>query len=131
MSPTAKSVRLVRCVAPAEMIPNLLTPTLWGIKRYTLGNNMNPATLQKVLSAAGLFFDLVGAGLLAVDVVRRFHGIKLLALLTYGDLSSPPKESPEFKAWEKTNLRFNIWGLGFLLLGFGLQLLALFFQACP
>jgi hypothetical protein len=87
---------------------------------------MNPATLQKFLSLGGLFLDLIGAGLLAVDVIRRFHGIKLLAPQTYDDLSSSPKESPEFKAWEKINLRFNIWGLGFLFLGFLLQMLANF-----
>jgi hypothetical protein len=85
---------------------------------------MNPATLQKLVGAAGLFFDLVGAALLAVDVIRRFHGIKLLAPRTYDDLSSPPKESAEFKVWDKRNLRFNIWGLGFLFFGFLLQTLA-------
>lgn len=82
---------------------------------------MEPATLQKILNSTGLFLDLIGAGLLAVEIFRRFHGIKILAPQTYLDLKSAPKESPEFKTWEHANFRFHFWGFIFLFVGFLLQ----------
>jgi hypothetical protein len=83
---------------------------------------LDPATLQKILSSAGLFLDLIGASMLAVEVFRRFRGIRLVAPQTYHELTSAPKESDEYKTWEQTNFRYHFWGLILLALGFLLQL---------
>jgi hypothetical protein len=86
-----------------------------------LGNKLNPAILQKVLSSVGLAMDMVGATLVAAEAVRRFKGIKTTLGQTYGTFLNPPEETEEFKAWNKTNFRFSICGLVLLFLGFLLQ----------
>jgi hypothetical protein len=72
----------------------------------------------KILSSAGLFFDLIGASMLAVEVFRRFRGIRFGAPQTYAELTSAPKESDESETWEQTNFRFHFWVSFFLLLVF-------------
>jgi hypothetical protein len=51
---------------------------------------MNPAFLQKVLSSVGLAMDMVGAFLVAIQVFRKFRGIKTVLGKTYGTMHDPP-----------------------------------------
>jgi hypothetical protein len=65
--------------------------------------------------------DMIGAFLVAIQVVRRFREIKTVLGQTYGTMLNPPQETEEFRAWEKTNFRINLLGLAFLFVGFLLQ----------
>jgi len=58
--------------------------------------------------------DMIGVFLVAIQVVRRFRGIKTVLGQTYGTMLNPPQETEEFKSWEKIDFRINIWGLVFL-----------------
>ena len=91
---------------------------------------------QALTNSVGLVLDIVGAWLVAWEVVRQFHGKKVdvqggVLVTNYLGSDGTPvvagqqtKETNEFMAWEtKKYLRMK-WGLCFLSVGFVLQIMS-------
>lgn len=76
------------------------------------------------LTTIGLLFDILGAILVAYEVVRKFDGIQFVVGNTYATLADPPKKTKEYIRWEIMKYRFMVAGLVALLLGFVLQIAA-------
>jgi hypothetical protein len=73
--------------------------------------------MGKVLSTIGLVFDILGAWLVAWEVVRQFSGIRIETVWAkLGD------ETPEYRDYEKSKFKMMWWGLGLLTIGFILQI---------
>lgn len=85
---------------------------------------MEPVLTQKLLNSIGLFMDIVGAFLVASEVVRKFHGIKLTVGQSWDTMTDPPKETEEFKSWSERTFWIMKLGLFFLTVGFLLQIAA-------
>ena len=81
-----------------------------------------------LLNIVGLICDIVGAVLVASEVVRQLHGQKHKEStgFSFGDFVSnqPPEETEEYKRWEILKYRNMKWGLGLLVFGFTLQAIA-------
>lgn len=81
-----------------------------------------------LLNSVGLICDIFGAFFVASEVVRQFKGIKHKQSTGYsfGDFvsNSPPEETEEYKQWDLRKYRNMKIGLGFLVFGFGLQVVA-------
>lgn len=82
-----------------------------------------------LINSAGLLLDIVGAFLVAWEVVREYRGKKYQD--PQGYVVSEPfvsgievKESPEYSAWEIRKYRRMKMGLVCLTLGFLLQILS-------
>lgn len=82
---------------------------------------MSPSSLRTLLSLAGMTLDFIGAILISIQAFRTFKGTKFIKGQTYDDITKPPVESDEFKAWEQSNFRISMSGLGFLFVGLVLQ----------
>lgn len=81
------------------------------------------ATLPAVVTSIGLLCDIVGALLVANEVVRVFNGP---ATIDVGDAgcfagSTQLVPNPKFEAHEIKKRKIMKWGLGLLLVGFFLQ----------
>jgi len=84
------------------------------------------ANLAALTNSLGLVLDIVGAVLVASEVVRQYRGEKLQsrggwvggAEVVDHDVS----ETAQYRDWEKTKYRNMKFGLGFLIAGFLLQL---------
>ena len=81
-----------------------------------------------LLNIVGLICDIVGAVLVASEVVRQFHGQKHKEStgFSFGDFVSnpPPEETEEYKRWDILKYQNMKWGLGLLVFGFTLQAIA-------
>ena len=91
---------------------------------------MNTQTLQATINSAGVFFTIIGALLIAVDVTRQYRGHTHESIIVESDdppdvgiLHHPPK-TEEYLRWERTNKRLMFWGLVAILIGGGLQIWA-------
>ena len=92
--------------------------------------------IQAVTNTVGLLLDIVGAWLVAWEVVRQFRGSKVrvtggvLRTDYLGSDGTPvvagqhTEDTEEFKFWEAGKYKRMKLGLGFLTLGFLLQLLS-------
>lgn len=85
---------------------------------------MTPDLVEKLLNSLGLLFDMIGAVLVAFELVRQFKGNQMSVGQTINSMHNPPIKTPEFKKWEVRKYRYMAVGLAFLLLGFSLQLVA-------
>lgn len=79
--------------------------------------------IAAIIVSIGLGFDIVGAFLVANEVVRIFRGPTTIDLgdagtINGGTLLTP---NPEYEAYEKRKHRTMKFGLGFLVVGFILQ----------
>lgn len=80
---------------------------------------MTPA----IITTVGLICDIIGALLVANEVVRVFRGSTTIDVGGAGSLNGGfiPKPNPEFEAHEGRKRRIMKVGLAFLLVGFFLQ----------
>lgn len=79
----------------------------------------------QIITSLGILCDIIGAVLVANEVVRVFRGPTTIDVggAGYWDGSFIPKPNPEFEAHEQKKRRIMKWGLGLLILGFLLQAL--------
>ncbi len=84
-----------------------------------MGSNL----IGPTITTAGLLCDIVGAALVAVEVVKVFRGPTTIDIGGSGAINGGfiPKANPDFEKHEKGKRLFMKWGLGILLLGFVLQ----------
>lgn len=85
---------------------------------------MDQDILPKILNSIGIFFDIIGAVLIAWEVVQQYKGCEFenrygLPPVSY---TPPPEKTPKYKKWERNKYVKMKWGLGALVLGFLLQL---------
>ena len=85
------------------------------------------------LNSIGLIFDIIGAWLVASEVVQQFRGKKFEDVRIGGFRIGSPgdeivKETPEYKLFDAAKYYRMKWGLAFLTLGFFLQILSNLFQ---
>jgi hypothetical protein len=97
---------------------------------------MSSPIAQPLVNSIGVFVTIVGAILIAVDVTRQYRGKKFevsvgVARTDYAGSDGTPvvsgqnaTETPEYKAWQKTNHRLMFWGLVSILIGGVLQIVA-------
>jgi len=82
----------------------------------------------------GLVFDIIGAWLVASEVVKQYRGKKyapvIIPQLNNIDSNEPTEvfDHPDYEIAEKKKYLFMKWGLGFLTLGFILQIIPSFLQ---
>jgi hypothetical protein len=83
-----------------------------------------------IITTIGLICDIVGAFLVAIEVVRVFRGATIIDTGGVGSLrgSFIPKPTPEFEAHENRKRRIMKLGLAFLFVGFVLQGVAVWWQ---
>lgn len=74
------------------------------------------------INTIGLIFDIAGAWLVALEVVRKFHGKKIDKDPHLYAADDPPYETEEYKKWESSKHKFMWYGLICLTIGFGLQI---------
>ena len=85
--------------------------------------NFNP-----LITTIGLIFDLIGAWLVAWEIVQQYKGEKF-ATVDIANLNSDStaedivKEHPRYKLFEASKYRKMKWGIAFLTLGFILQII--------
>jgi hypothetical protein len=110
-------------------------------RRLRNRHKMHWYTDPKIFATIGLLFDMIGACLVAIEVVRVFHGPTTIdfataekkrdpnikSVKTYGAVPTH-EENPYFVRNEKKKRRFMITGLFFLLIGFALQIAAVWLQ---
>ncbi len=82
-----------------------------------------------LLNIAGLICDIIGACLVAWEVVRQYKGNKFapIDMHTISIDSTEQefaKEHPIYKTYETSKYRKMKWGLFFLAIGFTLQIIA-------
>ena len=87
----------------------------------------------QVITMVGLVFDIVGALLVANEVVRVFRGPTTIDIGHSGCIGGGfiPKANPEFEQHEKKKRRTMAWGLAFLLIGFILQIVGTWLSSTP
>ncbi len=84
---------------------------------YFLMNN-----LSQVISTIGLSLDIIGAFMVASEVVSQYKGHQLKPIETRCSQSEPPEKTDEFTEWENIrNLKMKI-GLDLLTIGFLMQI---------
>ena len=87
------------------------------------------SNLPQILNIVGISFDIVGAFFVATEVVRQFSGDPFKG---HGGMNfdssftvvPPPKKTEEYEGWERRKFRNMKVGLSFLVIGFGLQIVA-------
>jgi len=85
------------------------------------------ANASSLLNIVGICCDIVGAILIASEVVNQFHGEKYKRGPAYppgiGPVAPPPpRETEEYSAWDRAKFKYMKWGLFFLIVGFLLQI---------
>lgn len=89
---------------------------------YFLMNN-----LSQVISTIGLSLDIIGAYLVASEVVSQYKGHQLKPIETRCMQSEPPEKTKEFTNWENIRyLKMKI-GLALLIIGFLMQITGVWF----
>ncbi len=79
-------------------------------------------------SSLGLIFDIIGAWLVAWEVVKQYKGERFvspnesMAFMTDTSNLPPAVEHPQYMTYETIKYRKMKWGLAFLTIGFILQL---------
>jgi hypothetical protein len=83
---------------------------------------MNPL-IPLLITTAGLICDIVGAVLVANEVVRVFRGPAAIDTGDAGTINGGTHivPNPAFEKHEARKRKIMWWGLGFLLIGFVLQ----------
>lgn len=85
---------------------------------------MSPENIPKFINTAGLFFDIAGAWLVAIEVVKQFKGKKYDKDPSLYAADEPPFDSAEYKKWELSKYKYMWIGLICLTIGFILQILS-------
>lgn len=79
---------------------------------------------SKLINVIGLSFDIIGAWLVAIEVVKRYNGEKYKETDAPAGVAPVLPETDEFKAYEKSRYLYMKIGLLFLTVGFILQALS-------
>ena len=77
----------------------------------------------KILGTIGLVLDIIGAILVAFEVVKVYRG-QIVSNLIYGNL----KPAEKFKEYENKKHRMMKIGLCFLIVGFLMQIIAIWIK---
>lgn len=79
--------------------------------------------IGSIIISIGLLCDIVGAFLVAIEVVRVFNGPTTIDIGDSGSIGGGfiPKENPVYARHEKKSRKFMKIGLFFLIFGFILQ----------
>lgn len=85
---------------------------------------MDANTIARSINSIGLFLDIIGAWLVAIEVVKQYRGIKYREQKTWEDMASNPKESQGYENWKMRNHRWMLLGLVLLTVGFLLQVVS-------
>lgn len=85
---------------------------------------MNTDIALHILNSIGLFFNIVGAWLVAIEVVRQYKGKKYRDNISIDEANEPARETPQYQKWEESKYKWMKWGLVFLTLGFLLQIIS-------
>jgi len=80
--------------------------------------------IDKIVNSIGLLFDLIGAWLVAWEVVKQFHGSKFGNVPSSFDQGIQAAYSSNFINWEKEKYCRMKIGIVFLTIGFILQLIS-------
>lgn len=85
---------------------------------------MTATCAAPIVTTLGLVSDIVGAVLVASEVVRQYHGRRFTAGGESDPMfgPTPVRETTEFSSWQRGTYRRMKLGLGFLLVGFVLQI---------
>jgi hypothetical protein len=77
----------------------------------------------QIITTIGIVFDIIGAILVANEVVRVFRGPTTIDIGGSGNLDGMfiPKPNPEFEAHEEKKRIIMKWGLCLLIIGFLFQ----------
>jgi hypothetical protein len=78
--------------------------------------------IPKIVNSIGLVLDIIGAWLVAIEVVKQFRGCKYSERRTWAQLVEGAKESEEYENWQILNHKWMLGGLVLLTIGFLLQL---------
>lgn len=86
---------------------------------------MEPNLIAPTITTAGLCCDILGAVLVAIEVVKVFKGPTTIDIGGAGPIGGGfvPKVNPEYEKHEKEKHRIMKAGLAFLIIGFSLQIL--------
>ena len=86
---------------------------------------MSPENIPKIINSIGLAFDIVGAWLVAWEVVRTFKGqqYEVQPLIANGE-NPPPKKTEKYKTYESDKHCKMLIGLFCLTIGFSFQFLS-------
>lgn len=86
---------------------------------------MEPSLIAPTITTVGLLCDIIGAVLVAIEVVKIFKGPTTIDIGGAGTIGGGfvPKANPEYENHEKEKHRIMKAGLVFLILGFSLQIL--------
>jgi hypothetical protein len=85
---------------------------------------MTPENISKIINSIGLLFDISGAWLVSIEVVRKFEGDKYDKDPSLYAADKPPYDSEKYKKWELSKYKYMLWGLVCLTVGFALQILS-------
>ena len=80
--------------------------------------------MSACLNSVGLIFDIIGAWLVAYEVVRQFRGQQFERMPTRWGGMPPPEKTSEFQGWEIRRNRFMFVGLVCLTIGFVPQIIS-------
>ena len=80
--------------------------------------------MSNCLNSVGLVSDMIGATLIAYEIWAPFKGKKYRDDVTIDETNEPVRETKEFSNWERRKYLLMLIGLGFLVTGFALQLIA-------
>lgn len=80
------------------------------------------------INSIGLVLDIIGAFLIAYEIWAPFRRQKYRDDLTMDEGSEPVRETTDYVGWEKEKYCFMLVGLGFLIIGFVLQLVSNFIK---
>jgi rRNA processing protein Gar1 len=86
---------------------------------------MNPDILQKVINSVGLTFDIIGAVMVAYEVVQQFKDQQYKDIpIQCSEVGIRPAKTVEFEKFELNKYRHIKIGLLFLFIGFVFQILS-------
>ena len=81
--------------------------------------------LVPLTNIIGIFFDIIGAFLVATEVINKFHGRQYGGSMMFdSSFMPPPPLTAEYKKWALLKERKMTIGLFCLTLGFCLQIIA-------
>lgn len=80
--------------------------------------------IQPITNSIGLIFDIIGAILVAIEVVNKFEGKQFKDMPMYYGESPPPEKTEQYEQWERNKFFYMSLGLCLLLIGFLLQILS-------
>ena len=76
------------------------------------------------INTFGLCFDIIGAWLVAYEIVKQYNDKKYRDNVTIDELDEPVRETTQYQEWETSKYKFMKYGLFSLTIGFIFQIAA-------